>query len=638
MNADTTTCLTCGTPISAEVLGGKCPACLKKVALMEPTMPGDTLPESRMTRRNASWEPPSAAEVEALLPRGFYSVESFIGRGGMGAVYKGTQLVLKRPVAIKIMRQDSATNDEFKKRFEREALALAKLNHPNIVAFYDSGQTSDGLLYFVMEHVNGVSLAALIKAGVSGMDARLIGVQMCDALAYAHGEGVVHRDIKPANVLMDAKGRVKVADFGLARLMDSELDVSALTVTGRVMGTLGYMAPEQLRGTEVDHRADLFALGAIFYEMLCGERAEGVFDPPSKRTGCDPRWDEIVNRAMQPDPAARYQSAADVRSALDALATPFISEEQKARRQWRVRAVSIAAVIAAGGWLAWSQWAPVSASGRFAAAAPPPAEKVSATPAEATKDLPFLNSLDMKFVPVPITGGPTNGKRLLFSIWETRVQDYERFLGQQTKYKRADTFFLQSPLSPAIVNQWDEMQDFCVWLAELDRKAGKIGARDRYRLPTDHEWSCAVGLGKREDATKTPLEKHDLGSEVYPWGTVWPDQRLPGNYAGTEMREQIESGRFGYLKSMLPNHFDAGIGTYSVGSNPANEFGLYDLGGNVWEWCDDWLGPQKTRRVLRGGSWATGERTQVLSTYRYAPEPSSRMNDYGFRCVLDLAE
>lgn len=637
MNADTTTCLTCGTPITAEVLGGKCPVCLRKVALMEPTMPGDTLPESRMTLRNAGWEPPSAAEVEALLPRGFYSVESFIGRGGMGAVYKGTQLVLKRPVAIKIMRQDSATNDEFKKRFEREALALAKLNHPNIVAFYDSGQTSDGLLYFVMEHVDGVSLAALIKAGISDMDVRLIGMQMCDALAYAHGKGVVHRDIKPANVLMDAKGRVKVADFGLARLIGSELDVSALTVSGRVMGTLGYMAPEQLRGAQVDHRADLFALGAIFYEMLCGERAEGVFDPPSKRMGCDPRWDEIVSRAMQPDPAARYQSATEVRSALDALATPFISEEQKARRRWRVRAVSIAAMIAALGWLAWSQWAPVSTTGKFAAAAPPPAEKV-ATTAEATKDVPFLNSLDMKFVPVPITGGPTNGKRVLFSIWETRLQDLDRFLEQQSQYQREVTFFLQTLRGPAIVKQWDEMQDFCAWLTELDRKAGKIGTRDRYRLPTDHEWSCAVGLGQREDAAKAPLEKHDLVSETYPWGDVWPDQRLPGNYAGTEMRQQIESGNYRHLKSVLPNHFDAGIGTYTVGSYPANPFGLYDLGGNVWEWCDDWLDPQKTRRVLRGGSWTTGERTQALANYRHAIEPSSNTTDYGFRCVLELAE
>ena len=641
MKADSTTCQTCGTPVAAEVLGGRCPACLKKVALLEPTLEEDTIRVSRFTRRHAGWEPPSAEEVAAMLPRGFYSVESFIGRGGMGAVYKGTQTVLKRPVAIKIMRQDKAANDEFKRRFERETLALARLNHPNIVAFYDSGEMPGGLLYFIMEHVEGASLAALIESDAlkSGdEDARLVGMQICDALAYAHGEGVVHRDIKPANVLMDAKGRVKVADFGLARLMGGRLEVSALTVAGTVMGTLGYMAPEQLRGAGVDHRADLFALGAILYEMLCGERAEGVFDPPSKRTGCDPRWDEIVSCAMQPDPATRYQSAAEFRAALAALATPFYSREQKARRRRRVRGLSIAAVTAVGGWLAWSLPTSFSTVGRFTAAAPPLLEKGSASAAEATKAVPFINSLDMKFVPVPITGGPTNGKRVLFSAWETRVADFDRFLERHPRHKREHTYFRQEITHPAVVKDWGAMQDFCAWLTETDRKADKIGARDRYRLPSDHEWSCAAGLGRLEDAAMAPWEKHVLGVERYPWGDAWLDQSLPGNYAGTEMRQPIENGSCRHLKNLLTGHSDAGIGTCSAGSYPANESGLFDLGGNVWEWCDDWCDPQKTRRVLRGGSWATGERTQVLLNYRHSIAPESGFNDHGFRCVLELAE
>lgn len=640
MNASST-CPTCGTPIAAEVLGGKCPACLQRVALMEPTMPGDTLGVSRVARRNPSWEPPSVEELAALLPHGLYSVENFIGRGGMGAVYKGMQTMLKRPVAIKIMRQDHAANDEFKRRFEREVLALAKLNHPNIVAFYDSGQLPDGLLFFVMEHVEGASLASLITTGAlktGSEDVRRIGMQICDALSYAHGEGVVHRDIKPANVLMDAKGRVKVADFGLARLTGPELDVSALTMTGKIMGTLGYMAPEQLRSAAVDHRADLFALGAMLYEMLCGERAEGVFDPPSMRTGCDPRWDEIVSRAMQPDPAARYTSATELRTALDALATPFIDHQEKGRLRRRTGAFSIAAVMAGAGWLGWSQWGPGSAADKFSAAVIPKAETGAASPAAATKELPLINSLEMKFVPVPVTGGPTNGKPILFSIWETRVAEFDRFLDQQTKHKRIPTFFRQEIVHPAIVKDWDAMQDFCAWLTDTDRKAGKIGARDRYRLPTDHEWSCAVGLGQHEDAAKAPGEKHLALSEVYPWGDAWQEKNLPGNYAGEEMLQSIEGGQYRHLKSVLPNHTDFGIGTYSAGTFPANPFGLYDLGGNVWEWCDDWIDQEKTKHVLRGGSWATGERTQVLSSYRHSIEPDSGFNDYGFRCVLELAE
>ena len=134
------------------------------------------------------------------------------------------------------------------------------------------------------------------------------------------------------------------------------------------------------------------------------------------------------------------------------------------------------------------------------------------------------------------------------------------------------------------------------------------------------------------------MEKHVPLLEVYPWGDTWPDQALPGNYAGKEMRQPIESGPYRHLRSVLPNHSDSGIGTYSVGTYPANEFGLYDLGGNVWEWCDDWIDAQKTRRVLRGGSWTTGERTQVLSNYRHSIEPESGFNDYGFRCVLERAE
>jgi formylglycine-generating enzyme required for sulfatase activity len=182
------------------------------------------------------------------------------------------------------------------------------------------------------------------------------------------------------------------------------------------------------------------------------------------------------------------------------------------------------------------------------------------------------------------------------------------------------------------------MQDFCAWLTKTDRKAGKIGARDRYRLPSDHEWSCAAGLGRIEDAAMAPWEKHVLVLERFPWGDAWLDQSLPGNYAGTEMRQPIENGSYRHLKNLLPGHSDAGIGTFSAGAYPANEFGLYDLGGNVWEWCDDWCDPQKTRRVLRGGSWATGERTQVLSNYRHSIAPESGFNDYGFRCVLELAE
>jgi len=252
--------------------------------------------------------------LTALLPAGTYLVESLLARGGMGAVYKGMQLRLDRAVAIKIMRRDQGRDYGFEQRFQREALAMATLNHPNIVSVIDYGEAGPDYLYIVMELVDGADLMEVIRSGgmTQEMAIRLLP-QICDALQFAHDHGIIHRDIKPGNIMLTRDGRVKIADFGLAKRHDVES--SFLTKSGAGMGTPAYAAPEQLVAEEaIDHRADIYALGVMIYQMITGQLPRGAWKPPSQQVACDPHWDEIVNQAMQSEPGDRYQQAREVKT------------------------------------------------------------------------------------------------------------------------------------------------------------------------------------------------------------------------------------------------------------------------------------------------------------------------------------
>lgn len=350
MSPHTTTCLTCGTPISAEVLDGKCPACLRKVALAEPTLPEDTLRASRVTRRQPRWEPPPVEDVAAMLPRGFYTVESFIGRGGMGAVYKGTQTVLKRPVAIKIMRQDQALDAEFRLRFLREAQTLARLNHPGVVNVIDCGEAGPDFLFIVMEFVDGANLMDVIQSGgVSEARALTIMKQVCEALQFAHVHGIVHRDIKPSNIILMRDGRIKLADFGLATQMEPE--EGGTSDEDQAGGTPAYAAPEQFAaGQLVDQRADVYALGVMIYQMLTGELPRGDWKPPSQTVTIDPAWDRIVSQALQPLPQDRL-SAADAMQAMLSRISPVSGEQIRRRKARPFMLAALLASLAVIGWL-----------------------------------------------------------------------------------------------------------------------------------------------------------------------------------------------------------------------------------------------------------------------------------------------
>jgi serine/threonine protein kinase len=251
------------------------------------------------------------------LARQFPQLDGFehLGQGGMGVVYKARQRQLDRIVAVKLLPPSVGDEPAFAERFTREAQALARLNHPNIVQVYDFGRT-DEYFYFVMEYVDGVNLRALIRDHKLDPEAALkIVPQICEALQFAHDEGIVHRDIKPENILVDKKGRVKIADFGLAKLLGRTADDLSLTGTGQLMGTLGYMAPEQLQQAhKVDHRADIYSLGVVFYEMLTGQLPIGRFEAPSKKVQVEVRLDEIVLRSLESEPDRRYQHASELKT------------------------------------------------------------------------------------------------------------------------------------------------------------------------------------------------------------------------------------------------------------------------------------------------------------------------------------
>jgi serine/threonine protein kinase len=281
---------------------------------------------------------PDLADLHRRFPQ--LEIIELLGKGGMGAVYKARQRGLDRVVALKILPLEIGNDPAFAERFTREARALGKLNHPNIVSVYDFGQV-DGLFYFLMEFVDGANLRQALRAGtINPANSLAIVAQICDALQFAHDEGIVHRDIKPENILLDKRGRVKIADFGLAKLLRKEPADFALTGTHQVMGTPRYMAPEQMEGSkEVDHRADIFSLGVVFYELLTGELPVGRFDPPSKTVGVDVRLDEVVLRALEREPTLRYQQASEVKTRVQAIsdlgpATP----PNAASREYRSRA------------------------------------------------------------------------------------------------------------------------------------------------------------------------------------------------------------------------------------------------------------------------------------------------------------
>jgi len=315
-------------------LSGLCPACMLRGGLRESPV---FVATGGNSARSSRQETPDLAGVQANFPQ--LEVLGIVGRGGMGIVYKARQPRLDRLVALKVLAPDLASQAAFAERFLREAQALARLNHPNVVSVYDFGERN-GTYFLLMEYVEGTHLRDLLESGrLRPEDALRLVPEICAGLQYAHEEGIVHRDIKPENILIDRNGRAKIADFGLVRMLGQDGQDEGdwrLTRASQVMGTPQYMAPEQLnRPRDVDHRADIYSLGVVLYEMLTSELPVGRFALPSERVHVDVRLDDVVLKALQREPDHRYQHASDLgRRVEDISREPNGTHEAERRGGW----------------------------------------------------------------------------------------------------------------------------------------------------------------------------------------------------------------------------------------------------------------------------------------------------------------
>ena len=309
-------CPQCGAPLKENAPAGLCPNCLMALNLKTETVFTGDAPAA---------QPP--LPPEQIAPH-FPQLEIFesLGRGGMGVVYKARQKALNRIVALKLLAPERVGDPKFAERFAREAQALAALNHPNIVTIYDFGQAG-GFFYLLMEFVDGANLRRLLRERkFTPEEALAIVPPLCEALQFAHDRGIVHRDIKPENLLLDKTGRVKIADFGIAKMLGAGGETAAAvgaprgTATQTAVGTPGYSAPEQLTSPQqVDNRADIYSLGVVFYELLTGELPGKPIEPPSRKVHIDARLDEVVLRALENEPERRYQRASQVKTDVETI-------------------------------------------------------------------------------------------------------------------------------------------------------------------------------------------------------------------------------------------------------------------------------------------------------------------------------
>jgi tRNA A-37 threonylcarbamoyl transferase component Bud32 len=339
-------CPKCGAPLPADAPRGLCPRCLGAMNLAT---------ETGLAGADATGaqSPLSPAELAPHFPQ--LEILECLGRGGMGVVYKARQKSLNRVVALKLLAPERVADAKFARRFAHEAQALATLNHPSIVTIYDFGQAG-GFYFLLMEFVNGVNLRQAMKAGRFTPEQALSVVPpVCEALQYAHEHGIVHCDIKPENLLLDKEGRVKIADFGIAKMLGAESSGVGPSES-QPAGTPQYMAPEQREHRGTDHRADIYSLGVVLYEMLTGELPADKLQPPSSRIRgmqIDVRLDEIVLRALEETPELRFSTAAEFRTQVETVASSSAAGPANAKPSSSAPRFSRAALFAAG-WITLS--------------------------------------------------------------------------------------------------------------------------------------------------------------------------------------------------------------------------------------------------------------------------------------------
>lgn len=627
---------------------------------------------------------------------GRYRILGELGSGGMGVVYRAHDPVLGREVAIKTLKLSSLSEpserDALRDRLAREARAAAALSHSGIVAIHDVVQESD-VICLVMERIEGHTLAHILADSFLDLPSALrIIRETAAALDYAHRKGIVHRDIKPANLMLDETGAVKIADFGIAKITTSQTRTES--ASGFIVGTAGYMAPEQLRGAPVDGHTDQFSLAVVAFEMLARRRPfvadsmialthQVVFEPPptlsTLRPGFGPAVDAVFDKALSKSPAARYATCSEFAAALESninaavnqptLAYPAIPQPpiaqpppapppQKSSPKiwwWAAALFAILAIAGAAATYAFRSKpeAPVTVKEspvkrpEVLGQAPPPDPSPTPTPPSPTptkaptaaitiarqgeirsnpKDgqkYVFITpgTFTMGCIPNdPICGGfakPAHRVTLTKGFWMAQtpvtVAAYRAF---------AEATHREMPKTPKFNPNWSLTEHPIVEVNWDDAIAYTKWAGGR--LPTEAEWEFAA----RGGAVDT----------LFPWG----------NDASHDLAN-FGQGTSGSDEQGAVEGKDVWLYTSPVASFPPNRLNLYDMAGNVSQWCSDWFGPSYygvspekdprgpetgTLRINRGGSWKSPARF-LHTSFRGTRAPDERGLTTGIRCVLE---
>ena len=583
---------------------------------------------------------------------GHYEVLAILGKGGFGIVLRAFDELLQRVVAVKVMAPHIAATSPARRRFLREARSSAQVRHENVVAVYNVAEQP--IPYLVMEFIAGETVQQRLDR-TGPLDARevlRIGRQVAEGLAGAHATGLIHRDVKPANILLESgSDRVKITDFGLARAADD----ASLTHSGIIVGTPLYMAPEQARGETIDHRADLFSLGSVLYAMCCGRPP---FRAPTtlavlKRVAEDepraireiipevPQWlCDIIAKLHAKNPDDRFRSAREVADVLGHCESQFedfsrIPQTKPAAGRRKCKWAAAAAlllflILALTGigsvcLLFWDKGL---------------ARIDQSTPDPSRHDGPdFTNSLGMQFKLIPagkFTMGSSKeeidhqfevvgdnwGKDRLPSespdhpveitkpfhmcTTEVTVRQFRQFV-EEEDYRVGDDRWQrpkaeQQDNHPVDYVSWQNAVDFCKWLSKRDGKT--------YRLPTEAEWEYCCRAGR--SGTRYCYGNDEARLEDYAW----------------------------YAR-------DSRGGMHAVGKKKPNEWGLFDMHGNAWEWCQDSfafdfyksspvndpIGPGTGLRVVRGGG-AGDDPVQCRSSFRNFTQQNEHHKYLGFRVLL----